>query len=216
MRTKIFYILLFIFLLILPPLYFIQSPSWFEKQFENKNIYAKFTDEYSKEAIDQNFSEVMDYMNSKSNSYNRAFFSREDNIHINDVRNLIRSYYITLVFLLISLTSIFIYSIKSELFNTNLIKRFSLVSIGILISSLIIIYIAFSEAFDIFHELFFRNDYWLLDPTTSNLIKYFPESFFIEIVVITLCFNIFIHISILIYSYIKSDAFDIINNRYGR
>lgn len=39
----------------------------------------------------------------------------------------------------------------------------------------------FSGAFYRFHELFFTNDLWLLDPATDRLIRMLPESFFFAI-----------------------------------
>lgn len=39
----------------------------------------------------------------------------------------------------------------------------------------------FTEAFYKFHELFFTNDLWLLDPATDRLIQMLPERFFLSI-----------------------------------
>jgi integral membrane protein (TIGR01906 family) len=39
----------------------------------------------------------------------------------------------------------------------------------------------FTAAFTVFHEIFFRNDLWILDPRTSLLIQIVPEPFFMDI-----------------------------------
>lgn len=47
----------------------------------------------------------------------------------------------------------------------------------------------FNQYFMIFHEIFFNNDLWLLDPKTDLMIRMLPEGFFFDIVIrIGLCF----------------------------
>lgn len=48
-----------------------------------------------------------------------------------------------------------------------------LISLGLLIST------NFTKYFTIFHEMFFSNDLWLLDPKTDVMIRMLPEPFFI-------------------------------------
>ena len=38
----------------------------------------------------------------------------------------------------------------------------------------------FTQYFTYFHEIFFNNDLWLLDPKTEILIQMMPEPFFIK------------------------------------
>jgi integral membrane protein (TIGR01906 family) len=40
--------------------------------------------------------------------------------------------------------------------------------------------IDFYKYFTIFHEIFFTNDLWLLDPATDRLINIFPQDFFTD------------------------------------
>jgi len=44
-----------------------------------------------------------------------------------------------------------------------------------------VIAINFNRAFDIFHHIFFNNDYWILDPRVDLLINMVPLPFFIHI-----------------------------------
>lgn len=40
--------------------------------------------------------------------------------------------------------------------------------------------LSFDRAFVLFHQLFFRNDYWLFDPSTDPIILLLPDSFFLH------------------------------------
>lgn len=51
----------------------------------------------------------------------------------------------------------------------------------LLIALGILILVDFQKYFTIFHELFFTNDLWLLDPKTDLLIQMLPQAFFINI-----------------------------------
>ncbi len=44
----------------------------------------------------------------------------------------------------------------------------------------LLIYLDFTKYFIIFHEIFFSNDLWLLDPSRDLLIQMLPEDFFIS------------------------------------
>jgi integral membrane protein (TIGR01906 family) len=46
----------------------------------------------------------------------------------------------------------------------------------------LLLYLDFDRYFVLFHEIFFANDYWMLDPTDSVLINMVPLPFFINIV----------------------------------
>ena len=43
--------------------------------------------------------------------------------------------------------------------------------------------IDFNKYFVLFHEIFFNNDLWLLDPATDLLIRMLPEGFFFDMVI---------------------------------
>ncbi|MDY0234598.1 MAG: TIGR01906 family membrane protein [Gudongella sp.] len=51
----------------------------------------------------------------------------------------------------------------------------------LLIILAILVLTDFNKYFTIFHEIFFSNDLWLLDPKTDLLIQMLPESFFVNI-----------------------------------
>src|SRR3989337_2913922 len=56
----------------------------------------------------------------------------------------------------------------------------SLATLGLLASLALLALTDFSGAFLQFHYLAFSNDLWQLDPRTDNLIRMFPEGFFLD------------------------------------
>ncbi len=73
---------------------------------------------------------------------------------------------------------------------------------GIALSGLVIAFIAvwaiadFNAFWTSFHQLFFTNDLWLLDPRTSIMINLFPSSFFFDLVIRIIVWTVLIHAAI--------------------
>ncbi len=61
--------------------------------------------------------------------------------------------------------------------------------------------IDFNKYFTIFHEIFFSNDLWLLDPDTSVLINMVPEVFFFQTAMIII--GVFVIMVIIILTLIE-------------
>lgn len=106
------------------------------------------------------------------------WFSEKEVLHLEDVRTLVQmSLFLMILFLLASIVGTWHESraqIRREIFVGGVL--------GILVTGLLGLTLAnFSPSFIAFHEIFFRNDYWLL-PADSTLIQLFPESFFIKAV----------------------------------
>ena len=94
-------------------------------------------------------------------------YSEQELIHMEDVRNLvIGSFAIMLVLL-----SFMVFVTKRDFLIGGVISS------GVIFLLLIFLLLDFSFAFEIFHKVFFRNDFWLL-PDDSLLITMSPESFF--------------------------------------
>ena len=116
--------------------------------------------------------------------YHEFFNSREKD-HMVDVRNLIlggmtiRNYALAVIVASIIIT--YIFRIK---FIRILIKSIKHVFVGFLIIiTLLITFVVlnFEKAFTIFHELFFNNDLWILNPDTDLLVNIVPLGFFMDI-----------------------------------
>ncbi len=122
------------------------------------------------------FSEVLDH----------RWFSTEDIIHMQDVQNIfVVIYVVALLALAIALGGVFKMQRKYEL-RERLEKIWgTFIAIISLIS--LASFFLWNQAFTFFHEtLFPNNQFWMLDPSTSNLIKYLPEVMFQELLVIVI------------------------------
>ncbi|MDO4778667.1 MAG: TIGR01906 family membrane protein [Tissierellia bacterium] len=56
--------------------------------------------------------------------------------------------------------------------------KYIFIILGIILILILLISTNFSEAFTLFHKIFFDNDLWILDPSTDLMIRMLPEQFF--------------------------------------
>ena len=150
---------------------------------------------YSKELIARNYNYVVDYCLSPINTnFNLPDLPSSNNgiTHFKDVKKLLQNLIkINFLFLFTSIYGI-IYTIKKEKY-----EYFKLVSVNIfLVPVLLSIPFAlnFYKSFEVFHKIFFRNDYWLFDSTYDPIISILPEEFFFHsavfILVILILFSL--------------------------
>lgn len=161
------------------------TPIWIF-QFERYAVYDNFSPSYSNAEINDQFSSVIVFLLSPiKTDLDKQFFSFEDITHLNDVRNII----LGLEFLVV-ISLLFLISRWTDLRqHWAEILKFSATTLGNYLLILIIIAILsaffWDEGFRLFHQVFFPfNDYWQLNPETSNLIKYFLNPIFQETFVI--------------------------------
>ena len=126
---------------------------------------------------------LFSYLNNKD-FLDSSWFSKKDILHMIDVRYLYLSSTRIMLFLLsfFVISTIFLFLIYKKDFLFYLLKIFNKVFlIFIILLSSIITFIAvdFNKFWISFHKIFFTNDLWLLSPNESNLIKMFPENFFL-------------------------------------
>ena len=168
------------------------------------NMESYFKNEYIKYNVAGNVSmdindimyvtyEMMDYLDDKREDLvvytyvdgeEREFFNEREKQHMIDVKNLFTAgKNLRIVSFIIGVISIFIIAFKYKNVKTILSKGFVSVSTVIICISIILICIIqtdFTKYFTIFHEIFFNNDLWLLNPKTDLLINIVPEPFFID------------------------------------
>ncbi len=122
------------------------------------------------------------------------FFNDQDIFHMDEVKTLFLGMFrirtVSVVILLLSLAVLF--ATKA---STQTVFRCFQVSLGLffgLIAALgIVIAVNFSQAFVIFHKIFFDNDLWLFDPRTDLMIRMLPEGLFMDFAIrILVCFAI--------------------------
>ncbi len=165
--------------------------NYYRAEYEKYNISENLAIE-QKDLMDST-SKLLDYLrgNRKDldfqtivNGIEQEFFSARDKLHMVDVKNLFiigrnirNGILILLLFIIVMLK-------YNKTISFDLGKALLMSSIaGVLPIALLIILINidFYKYFTIFHEIFFTNDLWLLDPNADRLVNIFPEGFFSDI-----------------------------------
>jgi len=115
----------------------------------------------------------------------RYFFSEIEIRHMIDVYELFSAgLFIQNILIALFLSTLALFLIKGKAFFPHLLKCWKIGSIATLLALLslvVIISINWHHAFVVFHEIFFDNDYWILDPRVDLLINAVPYPFFISI-----------------------------------
>ncbi len=117
-----------------------------------------------------------------------VFYNEKEQHHLHDIYNLVKGgrWFLILanISMLIALLVVWLFDKRiMKYFLTSMIRMFrvavavSLITLGTLVALYVI---DFDWAFRKFHELFFTNDLWLLDPRTDRLIQLMPLDFFID------------------------------------
>lgn len=138
--------------------------------------------------------EIRDYFNSDEELLDvsvtvegdsRPLFNEREIIHMRDVKELLHAVYRvqegTLLYLFtfsmvgfLILGSEFAGSLRKLFFAGAVFIYAAMVVIGL--GSLV----GFNLLFRWFHEISFNNDFWILDPSTSFLVRLFPQGFWLE------------------------------------
>jgi integral membrane protein (TIGR01906 family) len=178
---KIPQILLILFLpvtIILCNLLFLTySKNSYEAIYKIENIYQNFQ---SKQQVENTTNNLIGYFRGQNNLEDNMF-SLQAKVHLKDVKTLLRGVSA------INHFSIFILMLTTVIFFKN--KNFKIFKRSIVIGSLITIFVEIIVALSLignfdfffikFHELLFKNNFWLF-PDDDSLIKLFPISFFVE------------------------------------
>ena len=117
----------------------------------------------------------------------REFFNDREKAHMVDVRNLfVGGLWIRRIALVLFLLSVVV-MIKTKGEWKRLLPKSFLIGLGafagVTAAVGLLVMSDFNKYFLIFHEMFFDNDLWLLDPRTDLLIRMLPEGFFLDMVV---------------------------------
>ncbi|WP_283678661.1 TIGR01906 family membrane protein [Lentilactobacillus sp. Marseille-Q4993] len=117
------------------------------------------------------------------------FASSVDGIkHFADVRNLIT---VNNIVMIITVPTV-LYQLDQFKKNSQIWMLLNPIRIGevVLMVLGVVLFFNFNQVFIGFHELLFRNDYWIFDPNKDPVINMLPDTFFFE------CFLLFIGISV--------------------
>ena len=115
----------------------------------------------------------------------REFFNQREKDHMVDVRNLILAgFFIRDCTAAIIIASFIIMGLLRKKFLKTFTWAVKRVFIGfIIITAILVTLVAanFDRAFTIFHEIFFNNSLWILNPDTDLLVNIVPLGFFMDI-----------------------------------
>lgn len=127
-----------------------------------------------------------------------VFFNVKERIHLDDIYILAKNartfVFVLQVLMVLALLTLF-YSAKGDIqFFLKPLKG-ALWTAAVFITFLGSLYfVDFNWAFHRFHEIFFSNDLWLLDPRTDRLIQLMPLDFFIGFTRTWLLTAVFVHV----------------------
>lgn len=166
---------------------------WYEKEYAKYNVLDDLEMEMS-DAM-QVTKEMMSYLRgnradlvveTKVDGEEREFFNDREKAHMVDVKNLfIGGLWLRRGAILILAIS-FLVLIKTKADWKQLLPKSFLITIGsfvgITLAAGVLFMTDFHRYFMIFHQIFFTNDLWLLDPDTDLLIRMLPEGFFLDMV----------------------------------
>ena len=117
----------------------------------------------------------------------REFFNEREKAHMVDVRNLfVGGLWIRRIAILLFVAAV-VALLKTKADWKRLLPQSFLICLGAFIGVTagagVLFLSDFNKYFTMFHEIFFTNDLWLLDPRTDLLIRMLPEGFFMDMVI---------------------------------
>lgn len=176
------------------------------------NLPKKTT--YSIDTIKLNYNTMIDYLKPFSNKpfhLPTLQYSKQGKIHFQEVKEIFNNMSLIFIIVIIILTFILYYHYKKK--DSTFLKYCAINCIIITSVTALIGYFNFDKAFLIFHKIFFKNDYWLFDPTKDQIINILPQEFFRNCSILILIFIIIGSLSLyIIHKIIIACKFSNINN----
>lgn len=177
----------------------------------------------SKEDIMLDYKNLINYLQNPFNKklvFNNFIMSKNGEIHFFEVKKIfLFIYLLTVTIFLLALIYILIkrkYNKKLNIYKDLNYGANTL--IGFIVIMAFSIYLDFSKAFIVFHEIFFKNNYWIFDENLDPIIKVLPEEVFMIYAVIVLILILLFIVSYKIYYYksINKNKIMINNIKLGR
>lgn len=179
MSRAAFAILTPITAIILGVLAYSSNFNFWKDEFYRYDVYRNFD---SLRLVDAEAQDMIKYFVARGDLDGYFFNSREKQ-HLADVKNLIQRARIVFWVNVSILLLIFLF-LSNNGYKKRLVvclKTGAFTLILCVFVGLIFGILSFNNSFLIFHKIFFENDSYLLDPTTDNLIKMFPQGFFVDV-----------------------------------
>jgi integral membrane protein (TIGR01906 family) len=181
------------------------QPAYFSWQFERYHIEEATGME--KEDLLDTMDEVMAYLQGKRDDLviisrvrgmEREIFGEREKDHMVDVQNLfLAGFWIRNISLLLLLASLYtLYRKGSGVLTARAVAFASWLPLSLGLVLGLVVSLDFSRYFVIFHEIFFDNDLWLLNPNTDILIQMLPEGFFMDTALLATVLFVFLSLCI--------------------
>ena len=169
--------------------YFI--PGYFQREYEKYSVPAAINVEMDE--LLRVTDEMMDYLKDKRDDLHinsivggqqREFFNQREISHMEDVQSLVMgAIWIRRICVAVLVLGIAALLLRKR--RTLRVLAGSCLGVSAVIAAVtavIAVYMSsnFTAAFNRFHEIFFDNDLWILDPATDLLINIVPEGFFVD------------------------------------
>ncbi|QPK94304.1 TIGR01906 family membrane protein [Actinomyces sp. zg-332] len=169
--------------------------SYYEKQFtvnDTPSVTGKSMQELLTIAND-----LIKYMILGESSLLTPHFSKKEVLHMSDVYGLFSMMYIAQFVIVLLLILSFAYSKKTNQILDNMIslrKSINITYILVIVFAILLSQFDFTQLFIYFHQVFFSNNLWILNPNTDLMIQMLPEQFFsriaLEILITWIVMNI--------------------------
>ncbi len=156
---------------------------YYTESFENNAVYD--TTGKTEEELELVSKDIIDYLKGKDDSLLDTHFNQKEIQHMEDVLSLFDLVRLVKFVSLISALAVAAYFIIK--LETKFAGKW--LGLGLFLNYLLVLIVAilartdFTKYFIYFHEIFFDNDLWILDPRTDLLIQMLPEPFFINIAI---------------------------------
>lgn len=163
----------------------ISSKSQDRKYFHDFQVENNIVDvtNRTQEELDTISQDLTSYLQIGKDSLLEKHFNQKEVAHMRDVFDLYelnrKVNNIALTFVILSLVLLTIKKLRRSVFSICLKYLFGILIFSAFIG--LIISFDFNKYFVMFHEVFFDNDLWLLDPNTDLMIQMLPIDFFIGI-----------------------------------
>lgn len=167
---------------------------WYEKEYAKYNVCSDLNMEMD-DVMDVT-REMMAYLRGNREDLNvdtivsgreQEFFNDREKAHMVDVQNLfLGGLWIRRIATVLFVVALIILLKTKGDWKRLLPKSFLIgtaVTVGAVGGLAVAVAQDFHKVFFLFHELFFTNDLWLLDPDTDLMIRMLPEGFFFDMVV---------------------------------
>ena len=175
-------LLLFVFILISVVEVYTFNHEYYISEFEKYDVYKDV--DLGRDGVYYASGEIISYLKNDRKDLNIDYegvdvFNHREKAHMIDVKRIFTLLRYAKVFsiLLGILMIVLDKSAKTVLWSLIYTSLHSLIMMGAVI---VLAINDFTSAFIKFHEMFFSNDLWLLNPATDRLIQMLPEGFFLD------------------------------------